>query len=281
MSLLVWKFLLLIHHSDQHFQVSSFINQPLAMLSASRVALATLILGNFIYASATSFDFRHDVLRRVNTRDANLTAAVRVCTGNIADACDRAPNGEGCGFEVCSPECLGLFPLLSNCCTSQEGYDLNVLQVDECMYQYAVWTTDGNGDVVSIYPSLTRPAPSLSTSTDIETITYSGFVSTRTDIYTHADVDTTTVPIPFASGATSVAATTSGATASATKGSDGATTSPPSAMTTTTSGSQSHTNAAASGPTTSNAADKFTASNGQQLGFFGAVFMGMMSLFLL
>jgi hypothetical protein len=262
----------LLDHPYQHFQAASFIYQTLTMLSTSFTAIAALIVASSVHVAATPFDFTKDVLPRLNTRDANLTAAVSKCTGYVGEACNYAPNGEGCGHDLCSYVCLDLFPLLSNCCTDQEGWDLNRGQINQCMFQYAVWTEDSNYDVVSIYPSLTRPSPTPATSTTTYTYTGDSFTSTVTSVRTFVDLNTSTFPIPSAAGATSAAGTNSAATA---------TTSTPPATATTTSGAAGQTNAAASGPTTTNGVDKLAAGNGQQLGVFGAAFVGMISLFLL
>jgi hypothetical protein len=267
----------LFDHLHRHFQVSSFLNKLFTMLSTSCFAVAALIVGGSIQVAATPFDPIKDVLLGLNTRDANLTKAVHECVSLYESVCTYAST---CGDAMCD-NCLGLFPLLSNCCDVNDGKDLDILGIDVCMYQYAVWTEDGNGDVVSIYPSLSRPPPPVSTSTDVYTYTDISFTSTGTAIHTHTEDNTSTVPIPFATGAAAAAATTSGASPTVAASTNGATASPPPAVTTKASGAPSQTSAAASGPTTSNGVDRLIAGDGQQLGIFGAVFMGMISLFLL
>jgi hypothetical protein len=247
------------------------------MLSTSCFAVAALIVGASVQVGATPFDPTKDVLLGLGTRDANLTESVYECVSYYKSVCTYAST---CGDAMCS-ECTGLFPLLSNCCDVNGGKDLDIQGIDVCMYQYAVWTEDANGDVVSIYPSLSRPPPSLTTTTQTYTNTYDTFTSTITHTDTYGNPDTSTVPIPFATGAAAAATTTSGASPTAAGSTSGATASPSPAVTTKASGAPSQSSAAASGPTTSNGVDKLVAGDGQQLGIFGAVFMGMMSLFLL
>jgi hypothetical protein len=205
--------------------------------------IATMLIGGTLQASATPYALLAELSKRMPTQPINNTQ-VQACWINLSNDCNYGNNLK-CGTSLCTNTCLSVFPELSRCCdASEQGTTLTDDQAMDCWHSYAVFETMSDGSV-SVFPSSTRPA-----------------------VAGHTLIGAST-PADGASNGTSNATTTAAPTITG------------AAATTSTNGLPSPTNLAAAAAPTGNGVSKLALAHGEQLGVFGVIFMGMMSLLLL
>jgi hypothetical protein len=205
--------------------------------------VAAMLIGGTFQVSATPFDLLAELSKRMPTQPINNTE-VQACWSDLSNDCAYG-NRLKCGTSLCTNTCLSVFPELSRCCdASEQGTTLTEEQAMDCWNSYAVFLTMSDGSV-SVYPSSTRPA--------IAGHTLVG-ASTPTDGASNGTSNATSTAAPTITGA---------------------------AATTSNNGGPSPTNLAAAATPTGNGVGKLAVAHGEQLGFFGLAFVGLMSSFLL
>jgi hypothetical protein len=209
--------------------------------------ITAMLIGGALQAAATAFNPPAILSKQMPTQPINNTR-VEACWSDLSSDCNYG-NALKCGTSLCTNTCLSVFPELSRCCdASTQGTTLTEDQAMDCWNSYAVFETMADGSV-SVFPSSARPA-----------------------IEGHTLVGASAPTADASNGTSNTTATAAPAITSA-------------ALTTSTNGAQSQTSGAAAAAVTTttagNGADALVAAHGQQLGFCGVVFTGMMSLFLL